>query len=115
MLTFFSFLFVLIGTLNWFFIGVFQYDFVAGFFGSQASLLSRLIYFIVGMAGFIILAMVLKNRGKLHITQNSFKSNKEKEDKMQDLKTEQSAINQMLQGLDKVKNENIERTMNIFG
>ena len=35
--------------------------------------------------------------------------------RMQDLKTEQSAINQMLQGLDKVKNENIERTMNIFG
>ena len=88
MLTFFSFLFVLLGALNWFFIGVFQYDFVAGFFGSQASLLSRLIYFIVGMAGFVILAMALKNRGKINITQNSFKSNKEKENKMQDLKTE---------------------------
>ena len=35
--------------------------------------------------------------------------------RMQDLKTEQSAINQMLQGLDKVKSDNIERTMNIFG
>jgi hypothetical protein len=34
--------------------------------------------------------------------------------RMQDLKTEQSAINQMLQGLETVKKENIERTMNIF-
>ena len=35
--------------------------------------------------------------------------------RMQDLQTEQSAINQMLQGLETVKKENIERTMNIFG
>lgn len=32
--------------------------------------------------------------------------------RMKDLETEQSAINQMLQGLEKVRNENIERTMN---
>jgi len=35
--------------------------------------------------------------------------------RMQDLQTEQSAINQMLQGLETVKKENIDRTMNIFG
>ena len=35
--------------------------------------------------------------------------------RMQNLQTEQAAINQMLQSIDKVKNENIERTMNIFG
>lgn len=35
--------------------------------------------------------------------------------RMQDLQTEQSAIQQMLAGLDSVKNENIERTFSIFG
>ncbi len=35
--------------------------------------------------------------------------------RMQDLQTEQSAIQQMLEGLDSVKNDNIERTFSIFG
>lgn len=73
MLTFVSFIIVMIGSLNWFFIGAFQYDFVAGFFGTQASLLSRLIYFIIGMASFVLLAMAFKNKGKIKITENSFK------------------------------------------
>ena len=33
---------------------------------------------------------------------------------MKNLETEQSAINQMLQGLEQVKNDNIERTFSIF-
>ena len=35
--------------------------------------------------------------------------------RMQNLQTEQSAINQMIQGIESVKKENIDRTMNIFG
>lgn len=75
MLTFVSFIIVMLGCLNWFFIGAFQYDFVAGFFGSQASLLSRLVYFAIGMASFYIIATVIKNKGRLKITENSFKNN----------------------------------------
>lgn len=89
MLTFVSFIIVMIGSLNWFFIAAFQYDFVAGFFGTQASLLSRLVYFIIGMASFVLIAMVLKNKGKLKITENSFKqkfkkSESNKKDKSED-------------------------------
>lgn len=75
MLTFVSFIIVMIGSLNWFFIAAFQYDFIAGFFGTQASLLSRLVYFIIGMASFVLIAMALKNKGKIKITENSFKQN----------------------------------------
>ena len=35
--------------------------------------------------------------------------------RMEDLKTEQSAIQQMLQGIEQVRNDNIERTFSIFG
>lgn len=73
MLTFVSFIIVMIGSLNWFFIAAFQYDFIAGVFGTQASLLSRLAYFIIGMASFVLIAMTIKSRGKLKVTENSFK------------------------------------------
>ena len=89
MLTFFSFILALLGTFNWFFIGVFQYDFVAGFFGSQASLLSRLIYFLIGVAGFIMLIMAFKNRGIIKVTENSFRKEKRKLKKdMKEIKEE---------------------------
>lgn len=61
------------GALNWFFISAFQYDFVAGFFGTQSSLFSRIIYFAIGIAGFYFLFYVIKNKGKLTLFQNPFK------------------------------------------
>jgi uncharacterized membrane protein YuzA (DUF378 family) len=64
MLPFFSFILMWIGSLNWFFISAFQYDFIAGFFGTQSSLFSRFIYFFIGMAGFVLLFHLLKNKGK---------------------------------------------------
>ena len=73
MLTFFSFIIVMLGSVNWFFIGAFQYDFIAGLFGLQASIFSRLVYFVIGMAGFVLLTMAFKNRGNIKLTENSFK------------------------------------------
>lgn len=76
MLTFFSFILSFFGSLNWFFIAAFQYDIVAGFFGTQASLFSRIIYFVIGMAGFVLLFMALKNKGYIKITENAFKKDR---------------------------------------
>ena len=76
MLTFFSFVFMWFGSLNWFFISAFQYDIIAGFFGTQSSLFSRLIYFIIGIAGFVLLAIALKNKGIIKLTENPFKKPK---------------------------------------
>lgn len=88
MLTFFSFILSFFGCLNWFFIAAFQYDIVAGFFGTQASLFSRLIYFIIGMAGFVLLAMAFKNKGYIKITENAFKKYKKNESPKEESKPE---------------------------
>lgn len=42
---------VIIGAVNWGLIGFLQFDLVAFLFGGQASLISRIIYALVGLAG----------------------------------------------------------------
>lgn len=42
---------VIIGAVNWGLIGFLQFDLVATIFGSQASLISRIVYALVGLAG----------------------------------------------------------------
>lgn len=97
MLTFFSFLIVLFGSFNWFFIAAFQYDIVAGFFGTQASLFSRFVYFIIGIAAFVLLVMAFKNKGNIKITENSFKKSKQKPKETSPLPVEEvpAPINQI--------------------
>lgn len=41
----------IIGCLNWGLVGIFQFDLVAWLFGGTGSLLSRLVYTLVGLAG----------------------------------------------------------------
>ena len=65
MITLISTILVLVGTLNWFTIGALQYDFVAGLFGSQANIFSRIVYVLVGIAGIFITYSVIRNKGKL--------------------------------------------------
>lgn len=40
---------LIVGGLNWLLVGLFQYDLVAGIFGGQDAMLSRIIYVIVGI------------------------------------------------------------------
>lgn len=68
MLTFFSLLLVLIGSLNWLSIGVLQFDFVAGIFGSQANIFSRLIYTIIGIGAVVFTVLLIKNKGKVRFS-----------------------------------------------
>ena len=42
---------VVIGALNWGSIGIFQYELVAALLGGQTSILSRIIYPLVALAG----------------------------------------------------------------
>ena len=82
MLSFISFILVCIGAINWFSIGILQYDFVAGIFGSQSNIFSRLIYAIIGVASIIVIANLIKNKGRFTI---SFKkANKEYQEYMED-------------------------------
>lgn len=41
----------IVGCLNWGLVGIFQFDLVAWLFGGSDSLISRIIYTVIGLAG----------------------------------------------------------------
>ena len=55
----------IIGCANWGLVGLFQFDLVAWLFGGQASLLSRIIYTLVGLAGLWTISFLFRGRGFL--------------------------------------------------
>ncbi len=50
-LNYIALILVVIGAINWALIGLFQFDLVGTIFGGMTSMLSRLIFTIVGIAG----------------------------------------------------------------
>lgn len=64
-----AFIIVLFGSFNWLSIGFFQYDIVAGLFGFQASIFSRAVYIVIGIAASYLLFSVIKNKGKIRLKQ----------------------------------------------
>lgn len=66
MISIISFIVVIFGAMNWLCIGLFQYDIVAGFFGYQGSIFSRLVYIIVGVSACWLVFSVIKNKGRLN-------------------------------------------------
>src|SRR3954452_9435696 len=52
---------VIIGALNWGLIGFFRFDLVAAIFGGQTSLLSRIIYALVGLSGLACIPLLFKS------------------------------------------------------
>lgn len=53
---------VIIGALNWGSIGLFGFDVVAALFGGQLSLISRIIYSLVGIAGLWSITLLFKDK-----------------------------------------------------
>lgn len=51
----------IIGAINWGLIGFFQFDLVAAIFGGQSSVISRIIYGLVGIAGLINLGLLFRS------------------------------------------------------
>ena len=52
----------IIGALNWGSIGLFQFDLVAWICGGPATLLARIIYTVVGLAGILCISLVFRSR-----------------------------------------------------
>ena len=50
---------VIVGALNWLLIGLFDFDLVASLFGTM-SLLSRIVYSLVGLSGIISIGLYFK-------------------------------------------------------
>lgn len=51
-------LLLIIGGLNWGLIGLFQYDLVAAMFGGATTLLSRIVYTLVGISALYCISML---------------------------------------------------------
>jgi len=81
MLTLFALILVLIGCANWLTIGLLQFDFVAGLFGSQSNIFSRIVYVIVGVAAVVLTINIIKNKGKLAFNFKKLKIGKKSEPK----------------------------------
>lgn len=67
MMNLLAILILIVGGLNWASIGFLQYDFIAGFFGTQASIFSRLIYICIGIATLYFIFMTIKYKGNIKI------------------------------------------------
>jgi len=52
----------IIGALNWGSIGIFKFDIVAWICGGQTSVVSRIIYTIVGLAGIWCISLLFRDR-----------------------------------------------------
>ncbi len=55
-----------IGCVNWGLVGLFQFDLVAWLFGGASSLLSRIIYTLVGLAGLWCISFLFRDRVFTH-------------------------------------------------
>ena len=67
MITLISFILVMIGSLNWLTISIFQFDIVAWIFGSQANTFARIVFGLVGIAALILIYAAYKNNGHIHV------------------------------------------------
>ena len=83
MLTIIAFILTLLGSINWLLIGLLQYDFIAGIFGYQGSVFSRLIYIIIGASVAVLVVKLFKNKGVIPvITRRNKKDMKKQIDKI---------------------------------
>ena len=61
---------VIIGALNWGMIGLFQFDLIASIFGGMSTIVSRIIYTIVGLAGIWGISILFRRDGVQHSDEN---------------------------------------------
>ena len=76
MLTFIAFILTMLGSINWLLIGLLQYDFIAGLFGFQASMFSRVFYILFGIGAVYFAIRILVNKGSVKV----FERKKQKKD-----------------------------------
>lgn len=55
-----SIILVIVGALNWGLIGLFNFDLVASLLGGPMSILSKIVYSLVGLAGAYLIYLLVK-------------------------------------------------------
>lgn len=53
---------IIIGAINWGCIGIFNFDIIGAIFGGQASVISRVIFTVVGLAGLWAITFLFRDR-----------------------------------------------------
>lgn len=71
------------GCANWLLIGILQYDYIAGFFGFQASIMSRIFYVLFGIGSLYLLLRVIINKGTFKIFERKKKKQKEEKEEIE--------------------------------
>ena len=49
---------IIIGAINWGFVGLFNIDLVASIFGSSDNIIAKIVYIIIGIAGLIDISIL---------------------------------------------------------
>ena len=57
-----SLILVIVGALNWLLVGLFQFDLVAFACGGSASMISRVIYTLVGLSAIWCVSLLFRDR-----------------------------------------------------
>ena len=57
---FLAILLIIVGALNWGLVGFFQYNLVSDLFGGESSMISRIIFGLVGLAGLYSISFLCK-------------------------------------------------------
>jgi len=76
MFNFVTLMIIISGAINWFCIGVFQFDIIAGIFGTQSHFFSRFVYTVIGLAGFWFLLVTFVKHGQLSLFKPRTKKSK---------------------------------------
>lgn len=62
-ITLIALILTIVGAVNWFLVGVFTFNLVTWIFG--IGIFARIIYAIIGIAGFWLIYALVRNRGKV--------------------------------------------------
>ena len=57
-----------VGSLNWGLVGLFRFDLVAGLFGGQTALGSRIVYALVGLAGLWCVTLLFRKEDRIGLS-----------------------------------------------
>lgn len=57
---------VILGSINWGLVGIFQFDLVAWLFGGQDAIVSRIIYSVIALAGIWCISLLFRDNGRAH-------------------------------------------------
>ncbi|WP_352417781.1 DUF378 domain-containing protein [Proteiniborus sp.] len=57
---------VIIGALNWGLIALFRFDLVATLFGGPDTILSRIVYGLVGLAGLYCISLLFRDKRRVN-------------------------------------------------